>query len=98
MKKKKDHRGKLAQQATTRCHVDAVKLRMMLDLQSHTQSHTKTSKPLRHGTKVKSLVPGMGRQVGTKVTCNEGKGMRKRETFRMSQAEGNSASGPRSQL
>ena len=43
--------------------------RMVLDL----QSHTKTSKTLPHGTKVKSLVPGMGRHVGTKVTCNEGK-------------------------
>ena len=57
--------------------------RMLLDL----QSHTKTSKMLRHGTKVKSLVPGMGRQVSTKVTCNEGKGMRKRETFRTSRAQ-----------
>ena len=40
---------------------------------------TKTCKTLRRGrstrTKVKSLVPGMGRQVGTKIACNEGKGM-----------------------
>ena len=64
--------------------------RMVLDLQSH------TSKTLRHGTKVKSLVPGMGRQVGTKVTCNDGKGMRKRKTFRTSQAEGNIFSRPSS--
>ena len=54
--------------------------------------HTKTSKTLRHGTEVKGLVPGMGRQVGAKGTCNEGKGMRKRETFRTSQAEGNKLS------
>ena len=63
-------------------------------LQSHTQSHTKTSKTLWHGAKVKRLVLGMGRQVGTKVTCNEGKGMRKRETFRTSQVEGSIFSRP----
>ena len=35
-----------------------------------------------------------GRQVGTKVTYNEGKGMRKTETFRTSQAEGDIFSRP----
>ena len=49
----------------------------------HVQRHAKT---LGRGTKVKSPVPA-GRQVGTKSTCNEGKGMRKRETFRTT--EGN---------
>ena len=39
--------------------------RMLFDL----QSYTKTSETLRHGTKVNSLVPGIGRQVDTKVTC-----------------------------
>ena len=47
------------------------------------QRHAKT---LGRGTKVKSPVPA-GRQVGTKSTCNKGKGMRKRETFRTT--EGN---------
>ena len=49
----------------------------------HIQRHAKT---LGRGTKVKSPVPA-GRQVGTESTCNEGKGMRKRETFRTT--EGN---------
>ena len=49
----------------------------------HIQKHAKT---LGRGTKVKGPVPA-GRQVGTKSTCNEGKGMRKRETFRTT--EGN---------
>ena len=44
----------------------------------HIQRHAKT---LGCGTKVESPVPA-SRQVGAKFTCNEGKGMRKRETFR----------------
>ena len=53
------------------------------DCSKHIQRHAKT---LGRGTKVKSPVPA-GRQVGTKFKCNEGKGMRKRETFRTT--EGN---------
>ena len=46
----------------------------------HIQRHAKT---FRRGTKFKSLVPG--RQVGTRVTCNGGKGIRKRGAFRTSE-------------
>ena len=53
------------------------------DCSKHIQRHAKT---LGRGKKVKSPVPA-GRQVGTKFKCNEGKGMRKRETFRTT--EGN---------
>ena len=53
------------------------------DCSKHIQRHAKT---LGRGTKVKSPVPA-GRRVGTKFKCNEGKGMRKRETFRTT--EGN---------
>ena len=65
-----------------RCDVDAVK-KTAANNSKHIQRHAKT---LGRGTKVKSPVPA-GRQVGTKFKCNEGKGMRKRETFRTT--EGN---------